>query len=420
MFYSCGVKRLDLRNFNIGNVTDMSSMFDGCSNLETIYCEDDWNRGKILYSDYMFQNCQKLKGGRGTTWESDYLTNITFACVDKETEPGYFTAGEPTPVFECAEYKFVDVKGSVIKTLEIAQGETMELPALVDAAGRPVNVKYYDLADSEADWEKINVYSNSGENKWVVYGAQMTDYEIYVVAVTENGEGTECRYELPVLVVEKQLQPVSDTQVTSFDFSVVGPDGSDLFAVSLGAQDSYNAVAGRLEISSIVSEENVNEAIDNLLPGSSAFKSMIPSSITFKLPEGEGDIEIDCQTLPGFVLKVKVAEAGSASISSTLEQAVRGKANVHYKVSMPTYVVIYLSSAATSAPARIADGSRNIPQDGISGAYIYSVKVTPKQTPSGTGEMRSDEAETVRFFRDGMLYIFRNGHIYTVSGVEVR
>ena len=38
----------------------------------------------------MFSGCTKLKGGNGTIYNSNY-TNKTYACVDKDGQPGYFT-----------------------------------------------------------------------------------------------------------------------------------------------------------------------------------------------------------------------------------------------------------------------------------------------------------------------------------------
>ena len=67
-------------------------MFYGCSNLQTIYCGDDWTNLEYLEESYeMFEGCEKLQGYRGTTYDEEY-TDITYAKLDgMGSEPGYFS-----------------------------------------------------------------------------------------------------------------------------------------------------------------------------------------------------------------------------------------------------------------------------------------------------------------------------------------
>ena len=62
MFCDCGaLTSLDLKRFNIGNVTTVVDMFKFCSRLATIYCYDNWQKTGLISSD-MFYGCHALKG----------------------------------------------------------------------------------------------------------------------------------------------------------------------------------------------------------------------------------------------------------------------------------------------------------------------------------------------------------------------
>ena len=104
MFRSCtSLTSLDLSSFNTSKVTDMISMFEGCSALKTIFVDSGWSTESIR--DYngnsMFYNCTSLIGGLGTKYDSNN-TKYTYAHIDKEDDPGYFTAAGSEPYVEPA------------------------------------------------------------------------------------------------------------------------------------------------------------------------------------------------------------------------------------------------------------------------------------------------------------------------------
>ena len=93
MFYQCyALKTLDLSLFNPISVTDMTSMFASCSALTTIYCGANFSINSPA-SNGMFTLCNKLVGGNGTKYDSNYK-DATYAHPDEEGNPGYFTAVE--------------------------------------------------------------------------------------------------------------------------------------------------------------------------------------------------------------------------------------------------------------------------------------------------------------------------------------
>ena len=95
MFYSTKLTSLDVSSFDIAKVTNMRSMFNNCSNLETIYCAEgaDWSgvEGRDYYG--MFAGCEKLSGKFGSEeflWNSEKIDG-TYAKVYDGTNGGYFT-----------------------------------------------------------------------------------------------------------------------------------------------------------------------------------------------------------------------------------------------------------------------------------------------------------------------------------------
>ena len=94
MFYGCSsLTSLDLSSFNTSKVTIMRNMFSDCSQLVTIYASSGWSTAAVtdFYSDKMFQNCTKIRGGQGTTYDANHVNRL-YARIDGGTSnPGYFT-----------------------------------------------------------------------------------------------------------------------------------------------------------------------------------------------------------------------------------------------------------------------------------------------------------------------------------------
>lgn len=97
MFCGCAkLSSLDLSSFNTGKVQYlyMTSMFEGCKGLKTIYVSDAFTTGQGGNFQWMFKDCsENLKGGAGTTWAESNPDNSTYARIDKPEvyQYGYFT-----------------------------------------------------------------------------------------------------------------------------------------------------------------------------------------------------------------------------------------------------------------------------------------------------------------------------------------
>ena len=98
MFQWCSsLTSLDVSKFDTSQVTDMSSMFAYCRKLSKIYVSEyneitnkGWTTKNVTDSSKMFSDATKLVGGNGTTYDSNNA-DATYARIDKEGEPGYFT-----------------------------------------------------------------------------------------------------------------------------------------------------------------------------------------------------------------------------------------------------------------------------------------------------------------------------------------
>lgn len=91
MFYNCrSLTNLDLSSFDTSSVTNMQYMFNSCENLKKIYVNNTFITTKVSESSSMFTSCTSIIGGENTIYDST-KTDKTYARIDKEEQPGYFT-----------------------------------------------------------------------------------------------------------------------------------------------------------------------------------------------------------------------------------------------------------------------------------------------------------------------------------------
>ena len=159
MFNNClSLIKLDLSGFNIEKVTDMNYMFSGCKSLteldlsgfkktdvcgmygmfgnaeklKTIYVSDAWQILQACDTSFMFVNCEALIGGNGTAYNDQHVDG-TYARIDTEDAPGYFTlkkAQAPETDWGNADCKGgVDVSDAVIMARFSAEDSTVKITA---------------------------------------------------------------------------------------------------------------------------------------------------------------------------------------------------------------------------------------------------------------------------------------------------
>ena len=89
MFRNCSaLTLLDLTTWNTKKVLNMSNMFRECPMLETIYVGSNWSTQAVTNSSNMFTNCTHLVGGNGTLYDASHV-DASYACVDSPASPGY-------------------------------------------------------------------------------------------------------------------------------------------------------------------------------------------------------------------------------------------------------------------------------------------------------------------------------------------
>ena len=125
MFFNCeSLEELDLRSFKVEKVYYANDMFHGCSSLKTIYCNDQW---EIEEMDDMFADCTALQGSAGTTYASDQ-TGGAYARPDEgKNAPGYFTV--------LYTVTFTDMNGEVLKKEDVFPGNGATAPDAPDVDG---------------------------------------------------------------------------------------------------------------------------------------------------------------------------------------------------------------------------------------------------------------------------------------------
>ena len=208
---------------------------------------------------------------------------------------------------------------------------------------------------------------------------------------------------------------VPEDEVTTIDFTEVDPNGNETVVFSTSVNDTYNEETGQLEISTQLTDEQVEQALETLAPGSSAWMNMLPGSLVFDVPEGKGELKVKCMTLPGYKLQVKLEGQEVVSV----QMAELGWAKVTYDVPAPVHVVIYLhAEGGSSAPARIATRLDEFKQ---ACAYIEAIEIVPAKAPQGIENIQVDELENgSKMLIDGQLYIIREGRIFNANGTQVR
>ncbi len=217
-----------------------------------------------------------------------------------------------------------------------------------------------------------------------------------------------------VVEIGKVPVTVPDNEETVVNFSVTDPDDNEVTLFSTSANDTYNEETGQLEISTSLTDEQVATALETLVPGSSAWISLLPGSLVLNVPAGKGEIQINCLTLPGYTLNILIEGNGVVSIT----QETFGWAKVSYDVAVPTNVVIYLH--ASSSSARL-DGQGRRASSPTASAFIGGIKIIPEGIVTSVDAVKSGGVvRDGKFLKNGQLYIVRDGAVYNVTGMKVK
>jgi len=215
--------------------------------------------------------------------------------------------------------------------------------------------------------------------------------------------------------IGKVPMPVPTDEQTSIAFAE-DPEDNDNVVFSASENDTYNEATRQLEITSSFTDEQVATAMETLIPGSSAWVEMLPGTLIFDVPAGQGQFELKCKTEPGFTFQVVVE--GQAAVSVTSSQL--GWVTVQYDVLVQTHVIVYLHQPAeVTAPAHIRKAQQDTP---TVGGYVEAIKITPSGVTTGVdnGERFMVHGECQKILRNGQVLILRDGKTFNTLGAEVK
>ena len=163
MFDGCSsLTSLDISSFNTANVYGMGYMFAYCNKLKTIYVGDGWTTAAVnmddsWYYSYLFNNCNKLYGSKGSSVKELGVTDKTYARIDGGADaPGYFTKVGDEPFIPTEAYGIL-----ADSTLTLYYGKNTISNSLVERGG-------YD----RPEWD-----DNSSEIKKVVFDESFKAYK---------------------------------------------------------------------------------------------------------------------------------------------------------------------------------------------------------------------------------------------------
>ena len=348
--------------------------------------------------------------------ETKFVTILSYAVNDgvvSETAKTEYIFSKPEPVV-CPEFMFFDSNDEpIVEPIIITLGNPFESPKL-----KLLSDEIDYAVTYSSDNEEVAVIDENGDVQIIGAGEAVITADVNIEGISKDECPLDYLSYIIVVAEPEELDPLPADKETTLDFSLYdSATDSKLFGITLGAEDEFNEEEGRMEVSSTNTLEEIDAKLEEVFEGESSLSYFLPGTITFELPADEGTIEIDCQTLPGYVLKVRIAEYGEAYITSTVEQAERGKATVNFNVSQKTLVVIYLEGVNKDAgPARIARSEKE--ED--AGAYVYSIKITPKKNPTGLEDIQPAEDGTRKMLINEHLYILRGGKTYDATGRMVK
>lgn len=213
------ITKLDLRGFDMSNVTNTASMFNSCQGLASIYANDWSNNSTITNSKDMFYYCLSLKGAKGYMYEGTdgiemangqtgyfmptYKNNgkDTYPTVDINIATWTGTVSlnlKNKETFE-APYPFFIDKGTYTRENMPSNWGTVCLPFDIDVANTENNCEFYQL-------DGIN-----GEN--ITVSQITTTIPAGTPVIVKRTSGTDLKIFSPTKYASIVTQPVEETGV---------------------------------------------------------------------------------------------------------------------------------------------------------------------------------------------------------------
>ena len=99
MWYACySLEELDLSGFDTSHMPTNSvnhNVFSGCVELHTIYASESLKFLSTQDCSNLFSSCYSIVGENGTIYDASHESDYSYACIDTDAHPGYFTYKTP-------------------------------------------------------------------------------------------------------------------------------------------------------------------------------------------------------------------------------------------------------------------------------------------------------------------------------------
>lgn len=192
MFTNCtALTQVDISSFTLRNDSvNAASMFQGCTNLETIYVSYgfDMTSSTTDNSD-MFNGCIKLVGGKGTTFDSAAIDK-TYARFDTVSNPGYFTAKPIGPKAAANTVGDIVFKDGTAIAYDADITLTAVQKSSVIAVIFYIGSDYNNSGDTAERTLGLGMADGNG-NIWCQTSAKAYEQKITTIQCSKNGDSYE-------------------------------------------------------------------------------------------------------------------------------------------------------------------------------------------------------------------------------------
>lgn len=222
---------------------------------------------------------------------------------------------------------------------------------------------------------------------------------------------------LEIGYVAASVHVLPDFEPTELTFDDMTENEGKL-SVSLGANDEITEGPNgyvSLKTPVTISDAEIDTLLANYSPSEPLFQNSLPG-ITVKLPEGQGDIEIDLSIDEGWSLWCKKPGADLVFLDIQFDRTWFG--GFTFDNIDETLAHFFVRPTNAAVPVRKA-----VMDELLTGVKIYAIKVIPAEN-SGSGvegiEASGKLNGAQKILRDGQLIIERDGKMYNMTGAQVR
>lgn len=333
----------------------------------------------------------------------------------------------PESVDSIASHAFVELEGirsvTLPKNLKRINSQAFfnldNLAVITSHIEKPAGVlkegAFSDGSDEDLSYNRATLYVPAGTLAAYKADAEWSKFK-HIVEMTDENKPAEVE-DLKPVVEDGGADMAKITAETDITNTVM----DNLYLTCDTANgDRYDATEKAIVFKTVVDEYMLNNIL--ALPGNMDIIRNNFSGIIIEIPAGKGTITITVKTTSGRELAVTIGK----EVAQRYAQAVKGAIDINFDVEQNTYVYIYpveKEEAAAIAPRKV-QARKALAEEKEESVNIYSAQWQIKNVISGIEETAAsaDKADlkVQKIFRNGQLYILRDGRMYTATGAEVK